>query len=100
MITDCGSFLSEYGATERPIIHLISSDNKYKPLSSLICLYDTYYKVHNTNELNTTLRTVIERREDPMLERRVEALKSTGMIGRNASEEIIRHLSNQLSQHS
>lgn len=100
MITDCGSFLSEYGATERPIIHLISSDNKYKPLSSLICLYDTYYKVHNTNELSTTLRMVIERREDPMLERRVEALKSTGMIGRNASEEIIRHLSNYLSQHS
>jgi hypothetical protein len=100
MITDCGSFLSEYGATERPIIHLISSDNKYKPLSSLTGLYDTYYKVHNTNELITTLKMVIERREDPMRERRVEALKSTGMIGVNASEEIIRHLRNQLSQHS
>ena len=100
MITDCGSFLSEYGATERPIIHLISSDNKYKPLSSLTGLYDTYYKVHNTNELITTLKMVIDRREDPMRERRVEALKSTGMIGVNASEEIIRHLRNQLSQHS
>jgi hypothetical protein len=100
MITDCGSFLSEYGATERPIIHLISSDNKYKPLLSLTGLYDTYYKVHNTNELITTLKMVIERREDPMRERRVEALKSTGMIGVNASEEIIRHLRNQLSQHS
>jgi hypothetical protein len=43
---------------------------------------------------------VIVRREDPMRERRVEALKSTGMIGVNASEEIIRHLRNQLSQHS
>jgi hypothetical protein len=96
MITDCGSFLSEYGATKRPIIHLISADNTYKPISSLIDLYDTYYKVHNISELGNTLRMVIEQGEDPMRERRVEALKSTGMIGFNASNAIIGHLRNQL----
>lgn len=98
MITDCGSFLSEYGATERPIVHLISSDNKYKPISSLTSLYDTYYKANDIDELRGMLRMVIEQGEDPMRERRVTALKSTGIIGVNASEGIIRHLRNQLSQ--
>ena len=92
MITDCGSFLSEYGATRRPVIHLISSDNTYQPISLLAGLYDTYYKAHDLDGLKAMLASVIERGEDPMRERRVAALMKTGLTGGSASENIVRHL--------
>jgi len=92
MVTDCGSFLSEYGATGRPIIHLISSDNIRKPISRLANLYDTYYKVHNLTELEKVLRMVVEEGCDPNLEKRLSAVEDTGLGSINASENIVNHL--------
>ena len=57
MITDCGSFLTEFAATGQPIIRLVNPENKqpYPPL------YDTYYNMHNNDELKATLRKVLEK---------------------------------------
>lgn len=98
MITDCGSFLSEYGATGRPIIHLISSDNIRKPISELANLYETYYKVQNLIELERTLKMVVEEGRDPNHKKRLQALNETGLGSINAAEKIVEHLRQELGR--
>ena len=98
MITDCGSFLSEYGATGRPVIHLISAENIRRPISKLASLYDTYYKVHDQAELKETLGQVVEAGLDPARAKRLEALKESGLGSVCASENIISHLRKVLNR--
>ena len=93
MITDCGSFLSEYGATKHPIIHLISSKNTERPPETIKRLYDTYYQAHDMDELKFWLVKVLENKEDPKREERQNALKKLGFCGQNSAKIIVRYLS-------
>ena len=92
MITDCGSFLSEYGATGRPVIRLISSVNIRKPIAKLNELYESYYQVHDLEELRMTLELVVENGQDPAREKRLSALEKTGLGSVDASANIVAHL--------
>ena len=92
MITDCGSFLSEYGATGHPIIHLLSPQNKEVPPESIKRLYDTYYQVHNEKELYTWLTTILEEGRDPNKSERLRALEAVGFLGQNAARNILEYL--------
>ena len=92
MITDCGSFLSEYGATRHPIIHLISSKNTETPPETIKRLYDTYYQAHNEDELKSWLVKVLELKEDPNREERLNALNDLGFCGQNSAKNIVEYL--------
>lgn len=92
MITDCGSFLPEYGATGRPVIRLMCSQNKHIPPRSAKNVYDTYYQVHNLTEMYETFHLVIERREDPLREKRLKAIQSAGLTEVDASWNIVTHI--------
>lgn len=96
MITDCGSFLSEYGSTKRPVIHLICSKNKFVPPKASKDVYDTYYQVRNLDELRKALKTVVQDGLDPMREVRVAAVCRAGLADRNASQNIVSHLREEL----
>ncbi len=92
MITDCDSFLAEYACTRKPIIHLISpvpNKRKYSPMQKL---FDTYYKVHDNNELVKMLDAVVVGREDPNREIRCAELLKSGLIGTNAAKNIVDHI--------
>lgn len=96
MVTDCGSFLTEYAATGKPIIHLISEDNKNEPMPPSARLYSTYYKAGNLKEMYDAFGMVLERREDPLKEIRHKAVKSAGLTGGRAAERIVAYLKKEL----
>ena len=89
MITDCGSFLSEFGATGHPIIHLMSKRNKLKPCAPSRKLFSSYYEVVNLDELHSCLQMLLEENEDPMRGSRHAALKDANLAGVSASHSII-----------
>lgn len=85
MITDCGSFLSEFGATKKPIIHLINPENNLE----MPDLYDTYYKVHNLDELTDTLYEVLEKGNDYKRDTRIKAVEKANLSGQYAAKNIM-----------
>ena len=92
MITDSGSFLTEYGATGKPIIHLICAENTMKPIEAVKPVWDTYYKVHNLEEMYETFNLVLERGCDPNNEMRQVAVENAGIRGGNASKYIVQYM--------
>lgn len=92
MITDCGSFLSEYGATGKPIIHLISPTNKCVPIWLTKQAYDTYYQVHDSKEMYSVFKMILEEGLDPRKEERLKAVRDAGFSAGCASDNIIRYL--------
>ena len=92
MITDCGSFLSEYGVTGHPIIYLISSKNNSVPPPTIKRIYDTYYKVRTESELYSALGEILEEGRDPNKDIRLSALSSAKFLGNNAADNIKRYL--------
>jgi hypothetical protein len=92
MITDCGSFLSEYGVTGKPIIHLISLRNNLVPPKALANVYNTYYQVRNDKDLARYLKAVVEEGLDPRKELRLLALKQAALVGARSSAQILRYI--------
>ena len=74
LITDCDSFLSEYAVTGNPIIRLVSKVKNNRHYSPLKSLFDSYYQVHNKDELEQTLNEIIVRGNDPLRETRLAEL--------------------------
>lgn len=89
MITDCGSFLTEFGSTGKPIIHLISNRAKIHPMKPSQELYSTYYQVHNLEEMYATFETVLESREDPKRKERQAAVEKAKLSGNYAAKNIM-----------
>ena len=85
LITDSMSFLLEYGCTGKPIIHLVSQEQKVKFSNSYSILFDLYYKVFSPEDLDKILRCVIEKREDPNFCRRKQAIEELGFFSGGGS---------------
>lgn len=96
MITDCGSFLTEYAATGKPIIHLVSSGNTHEPMAPSAELYSTYYQVHNLDEMYKIFREVLEERLDPKMAERHAAVRKAKLVGGNAGEAIAGYLETEI----
>ena len=64
LITDSASFLIEYFYTGNPVIHLISEDSRTEIPAPTKKILNTYYKVHNNEELKHYLDKVIIHNED------------------------------------
>ena len=89
MITDCDSFLVEYGATGKPIIHLRRTDltPQYHPYVK--DLLSSYYQVCSLEEMFDAFNLVLERSEDPKKCERLTALEKTGVLGIDAAQNIV-----------
>ena len=96
LITDGGTFLTEYGATGKPIIHLICPDNVLKPLPPSKVVYDTYYDVHDLDEMYSTFKMVLEEGKDPSRERRLAGIGEAGWGTVDAAANIIADLAKVL----
>lgn len=92
IITDSGSFLPEYGSTGRPVIRLICAANRHVPPAAAKNVYDTYYNVHNLDEMYKVFKSVIEDGQDPNRDARLAAVQKAGLCGVNASENIVRYI--------
>ena len=92
LITDCGSFLPEYGSTLRPVIRLRCSCDYIVPPKAEKRIYDAFYNVWDIHELQEALKLVVEDREDPNLNIRVAAVHAAKLAEDDASKKIVKYL--------
>lgn len=89
MITDCCSFLTEYFATGKPLIHLISPKRKITPMPPMSEMFDCFYKANDLKEMFMLFDKLIINNDDPMKEKRVKVLKKLNLLGNNAAQNIV-----------
>ena len=95
MVTDCGSFLTEFFLTKQPLIHMVSDCAiPYNP--SAADIVKNYYKAHNVEELKQQLDTVIINRDDYMKSQRLCALEEMKLAQCYAAKNIIDDLKSEL----
>ena len=87
LITDCGSFLTEYLPTEQPVIHLRNPKAQHYTATNKLIM-DSYYKAYNTIELEEWLDRILIKQEDPKKSERLDILKTLD-IKTSASNKII-----------
>ena len=96
MITDCSSFVAEYPPCGGAMIHLRSATQKLELLRSYSKMYDSFYQVHDLNELYDTLDKVILRGEDPKRDERMQAVRELKLVGNDAAKNIMDYLLQEL----
>ena len=98
MITDSGSFLVEYGATGRPLIHLKPYDSRVELLPPNRELFESYYSATDLDGMFKAFSVVLEQRKDPLGDRRRAAVRAAGLFNRRASERILRYLNQMFTK--
>lgn len=96
MVTDSGSFLLEYGATGKPLIHLVPPGANTELSPHIKDLLDAYYRVEDTTDLMAIFALVLEKGEDPKFRQRLTALRKTGLLGIDAAQNIVDYLRKEL----
>ena len=97
MITDCSSFVAEYPPCGGAMIHLRSATQKTQLLKSYRKMYDSFYQVHNLDEMYKTFDMVIVSGEDPKREERMNAIRELKLVGNNAAKNIVEYLLRELT---
>ena len=95
MITDCGSFETEYFLTKKPLIHL-QSKNAVPFNPSVQKIVENYYNVSDIEQLQQVLDTVLVAGNDYKKEERVAALKKYGYENNFAAQNILESIKNVL----
>ncbi len=89
MITDCASFLLEYPATGRPLIHLRRLDHRPDYGEYMLPLLNSYYQVTDEDQLLTALKMVVESGEDPNKDVRLKCLRDLNVIETDAAGNVM-----------
>ena len=97
MITDCGSFLTEYSCMNKPLIRLYYYKDSLPPNPILDKLYKTFYYAHNNEELINLLEEIICKRKDPNKNERNKEVTSLRLNQSNSAQKIIDYLDRLLS---
>lgn len=92
LITDCGSFLVEYPCTKKPIIRLVSSACGIPVPEPSKALFNSYYNVHNLDEMYDIFQEVLIKGLDPKKEERMRAIEKAGLLVTDASINIMKDL--------
>ena len=87
MITDCGSFITEYFITGNPVIHLIS--DKLVPNKITEEIDKTYYRAENQQELVEQLENVLVNKNDFKKNSRLELINKLNLNNSTSAERII-----------
>lgn len=92
MITDSGSFLTEYLFTKQPCIHLVSEYFKGNENVEKIC--QTYYNAHNLDEMNKLFEDVLINKNDSKKLERLDLLEELNYP--NSAEVIVDNLAKNI----
>ena len=92
MITDCGSFLTEYSCTGNPLIHLVPGKRPSEPNPALEGLFKTFYEAPNNTTLTELLDSIILNGQDPKKEERKIFLQKSGLMGNYAAQNILDYI--------
>ena len=88
LITDCGSFLTEYFSTGKPIIHL-QSEFGTKPFPYMRPMYEAFYRVRTYDEFETAFKNIVYEDKDVKKTQRQELLKFYGLDDNSAAVRIV-----------
>lgn len=95
MITDCGSFLTEYFLTCNPMIHLERDDSV--PFNENVQKnIEAMYRVKNIEELKKTLDQILIQNLDPKKEERKKVLNEIGYANIYSAEAILNDIKKDL----
>lgn len=92
LVTDCGSFLTEYGCTGKPVIRLICHNLNVDPHPAVKGLYAQYYNVRTDAELRDVLEEVVRKGNDPKRTDRRRELDRANLVGHNVARRIVDHI--------
>jgi len=95
LITDFGSFLTEYFPTKNPVIHLRNPEGTDYTINHKIIM-NTYYDVWNITQLQSSLEDILIKGNDPKQEERLSLLNKLKIGKENSSNKIINELRNDL----
>jgi CDP-glycerol glycerophosphotransferase (TagB/SpsB family) len=98
MITDSASFLFEYPATGKPLIHLVFPDIDFsRNIPEVRPVLESYYRAENEEQMLNLFKMVLEEGRDPKHDERLSILRKVGMSGVNAAENIVNYLKRELA---
>ena len=92
MITDCGSFLTEYFCTGKPLLHLISPFSVNWACDAMKPMFDSFYKIHNKQDLFTEINRVIINGDDYKQQERICVSKNLAFTEQYAAKNIMNDL--------
>lgn len=92
MVTDCGSFLSEYMPVGKPLIRLIPDNIKVGPCPVAEDYFKTFYNCYDKEEMMKAFNLVLEQGQDPLQEERISSCKKANLIGNYAAKNVMMFL--------
>ena len=92
MITDSNSFLLEYMAVGKPLIHLVPERTNMVSSKQAEEVFKTFYVAKNEAEMLSALKLVVEERSDPKHDERVAAAECACVLGNHAGKRIVESL--------
>ncbi len=96
LITDCGSFETEYFLTQKPLIHLKSNIEPTPFNPSVKKIINSCYEAHDFESLKEILDEVIIKNNDYKIQERKKVYKELGYENNYAAENILEDILNCL----
>ena len=88
MITDCGTFQTEYLLTQKPLIYL-RADHPTEFIPFVKRIVDSYYWTKENNELENLLNEILINKNDYKKEERIKVLENTNLMQNYSAQNII-----------
>jgi hypothetical protein len=97
LITDCGSFLTEYLLTGKPVIHLRTKKQNF-PFNFIVKkIISSYYQVYSEVDLKRVFENVVTKNKDPLKRKRIAMISELNIDKRATSaSKIISDIKNSL----
>ena len=96
MLTDCGSFLTEYFCTGKPLIHMINTNSFNFPCAAMKPMFECFYETHDNTELLSTIERVIIKDDDYKANERERTRKLLSFTEQYAAKNIIDDLKKEI----
>ena len=96
IVTDSASFLPEYAATGKPVVHLVPPGGGVEPLAPHRRLFASFYEAHSREEFLGVMKEVLEEGRDPLAAERRSAAAEAGLAESNAAGNIVAWLDERI----
>ncbi len=96
LVTDSASFLPEYAATGKPIVHLVPPGGGVKPLEPHRRLFAGFYRAQSREQLFGILKEILEDGRDPLADERHSAARQAGLAESDAAGNIVSWLDEKI----
>ena len=101
LITDCGSFIAEWLPTNAPCMYLINPERNQKQyfdgfFTSTRKILEKYYLCHNTDDISRYFDLIINKKEDPLKNDRINVQQEIFINIGKAGKTITTYLENIL----